>query len=1474
MNTTLTEHTTDEIEELRKDYYDEYYPSPRVEKAIFNYLDQDYYASEDDVFYTIYKKENDWFVNREEIEKEITNMFGLTLPERIKVGPNEDDYIQPARNPIPGRVIHKWIVKHQLDNFGEKEEDKEIAEDLENWGFDGKEIGPLKEDKMNLCDKLTVNNEKEIRDGMEGMTIPSKDKKKIEDLIGKMNNQRKKLGNNLDISNNYLHRIQNILCTFSPEDKENIKQPHPHIHEQHDVNPKLINKFLKEFWPQHRSQLYSQLYNTYHPSAYSESFIRPSSNFENALETLAVAVHEGKKLGLIDSSVDWSDIVHYDEDDYSTSDLRVIDDNGIPTLNNQLEILDNTNLDWIHGILLFDVLEDIVDEFKSYCGENGVDESGMGKCMGEFPPSPDHEQINRTGGTLKQDYYTLFNFMRDLDRAGIPVREYMRSPLFPSIIKLVDDGTTDYNSEGGDRNSADWENMRTQTEFEMDAPDRIYEQEDYPGGLDKKEKALEIKRVKDEIETNKKVIKNMEDNLKQLEPKPTYGPSSKKDDEDKPSVIGIGTAYYANEQSNTEDQTDASDKDDKFKDFKIDTELSSTSKDLEKAVIQGNIDFKKTQNQSLEKKLTDLKKPVNTTTDSTNTMSQGDGEVDPTKTIKPLKVDKVVKDLPPLEKAKITEHEETEEVEVDNTPFTRKEVLILKTLHKNLTKDQLYKISDDTPQAYGATDKKFWNIMKLFGIEETNTEQNTRESRYAKWAYDNWTEDGDYGNIENPIKAPLAWYNVERDETGSQVEYKSGEAEVLGFDEDDAGERADDDFYAWGGEMETNDYGDYEQYDSEITNSQFIRMDESKKIVKVLREQSEKEDFNELMYEVLRRVRQIPLDKTVSPRRIKEILSDDGVGFDLNNGANLNEEIHREYNRVRFYEYSQQLLKASHSKGVRGHYFEGLLAGLFNGQVVSPLQGEMTDPKEDVLIGGINYSAKLVRAQDKKWGTSSLLGGFKQALIQRLVDREIEISDELLKRKLEVKSINELIELFPENDPDRDSFQIRHMELFLKDPSVDRRYKEITMDHAFTSKSEEEVGIELHWIFGLIWGTDENFEGDTLPTTHLKYYLIDTPSLIDGILDGDIHFTKGRNVREIRISEKSMIQINGAISNYIKFPVVTLEDLKKLLYDENSEEMVYKVMGIFKDFKPGTEKYMHHKIADVIADNPQKFIKRLQDLFPTKNITEETLHRVVEDLDPALKYSIDQQYRTNPELKDELLQSIGGEEAESEYHLNPEEDSPVLDVPPIKIAQKFSDVNGYGQIKFDMQGGNGIAYFTDKDLVIKLTADGSEYHTANKLIGTDNEYIVKVIESAQIKTSHSSDLFYVIVEEALPMTEEMENIWSECCCGVDAPVHIDYMAGDMNSIYSPLVLPPVSEHEKCLPIYDNIIGIQKNFAEYGITWSDIGIDNMGIKNGKLAVVDLGETRGQGSVEGKILTLEHINIRPLSSKQIKKQLVLI
>ena len=181
----------------------------------------------------------------------------------------------------------------------------------------------------------------------------------------------------------------------------------------------------------------------------------------------------------------------------------------------------------------------------------------------------------------------------------------------------------------------------------------------------------------------------------------------------------------------------------------------------------------------------------------------------------------------------------------DRTPFTKLEVAILKQLHKNLDRSGLQTVVDETPGDYGSG-KKFWDVMKLFGINYMrDVVEDTRTTKYAKWALDNWTEDGDYGSIERPIKEKLKWFDVDREESGTQVEYKDGSAEVLGFDGDDAGTRADYDFYAWGGEMETNDYGDYEQYDSEITRSDFIRVDEglTPKMVEELKGPKEIQDL-------------------------------------------------------------------------------------------------------------------------------------------------------------------------------------------------------------------------------------------------------------------------------------------------------------------------------------------------------------------------------------------------------------------------------------------------------------------------------------------------------------------------------------------------------------------------------------------------------------------------------------------------------
>ena len=242
---------------------------------------------------------------------------------------------------------------------------------------------------------------------------------------------------------------------------------------------------MKDFWPKYGRQLYSDLYNTYHPSTYGEGFSRPNANFEQALDNLSIGVHEGKKLGLLDSSVAWSDIFNYDALDLDSDEQvrRVVDETGLPTLHDQLEILDNTNLDWIHSILLFDVLYDIVEEFRCYCGENGVDPNCEGKCMDEFPPPHGYLEVGKShpsDGTLKQDYYTLYNFMKKLESAGVPVSKIIE-PYKLTLIKLTDTGTSDYNEEGEPRIQnpiGDWENMMDTEAIAMDAPDRLEEQ--YP----------------------------------------------------------------------------------------------------------------------------------------------------------------------------------------------------------------------------------------------------------------------------------------------------------------------------------------------------------------------------------------------------------------------------------------------------------------------------------------------------------------------------------------------------------------------------------------------------------------------------------------------------------------------------------------------------------------------------------------------------------------------------------------------------------------------------------------------------------------------------------------------------------------------------------------------------------------------------------------------------------------------------------
>ena len=105
------------------------------------------------------------------------------------------------------RIVKRVLSESHIDGKGSN-----YIKDLDKSGGDNND----------LCDELTINSVKELKSKMRGMTIPKKDKVKIDNFIKEMNKTNKKLSADLDVNNTYLRFIQNILCTYSKEDKSNI----------------------------------------------------------------------------------------------------------------------------------------------------------------------------------------------------------------------------------------------------------------------------------------------------------------------------------------------------------------------------------------------------------------------------------------------------------------------------------------------------------------------------------------------------------------------------------------------------------------------------------------------------------------------------------------------------------------------------------------------------------------------------------------------------------------------------------------------------------------------------------------------------------------------------------------------------------------------------------------------------------------------------------------------------------------------------------------------------------------------------------------------------------------------------------------------------------------------------------------------------------------------------------------------------
>lgn len=161
---------------------------------------------------------------------------------------------------------------------------------------------------------------------------------------------------------------------------------------------KTFKLFLDNMWPKHSKEVYSNLYYAYHRDGenYTSPFLPPVQHFGNrAMAYLSDAADDALGLGLVDS---WKGKERW---------------SGIAT--NQEVVLN-----WVEAVLFYDVLKDIVDEFRHHKGQYGIDEEGKGRYMDE---------------NLKNDYQSMLKFMGYLESQGYGIKELV--DLTP--IELVDE---------------------------------------------------------------------------------------------------------------------------------------------------------------------------------------------------------------------------------------------------------------------------------------------------------------------------------------------------------------------------------------------------------------------------------------------------------------------------------------------------------------------------------------------------------------------------------------------------------------------------------------------------------------------------------------------------------------------------------------------------------------------------------------------------------------------------------------------------------------------------------------------------------------------------------------------------------------------------------------------------------------------------------------------------------------------------
>jgi len=308
---------------------------------------------------------------------------------------------------------------------------------------------------------------------------------------------------------------------------------------------------------------------------------------------------------------------------------------------------------------------------------------------------------------------------------------------------------------------------------------------------------------------------------------------------------------------------------------------------------------------------------------------------------------------------------------------------------------------------------------------------------------------------------------------------------------------------------------------------------------KLYLQEKNSEDVSTALGSVMATIAPIPKSKIQAAKVIPKILNSEGIGTynfsDNGSNVDLNLDIRKTVDRIRFYQYFISLQEETDG---RGFFFEGLIAGLFTGGVAIPTtESNKEGSKADILIEGVPYSVKLT-TPGERYSLGSLNKGFDVAL------QGISEDD-----TLSIEGID------------------KPYDLMKKGPEYDF-YKNQMMEVSFNN---------VNWIFAVLPKTGNVIE----------YTVKNNEEVMDMLLK---ETKPGKTSSSISLSHEDAISGN---KKSITFPIVDTNTIKNFRYNKERGQKTDKIAELFGKYA----KNVRYDVLEYIRKNPDAFLKRVINLY-------------------------------------------------------------------------------------------------------------------------------------------------------------------------------------------------------------------------------------------------------------------------------------